>query len=110
MHLYFNSRIQQDTIFLIGYLGANKAAPAPADRKIAALDDATAALLLPAVQKVREAAARLPAWEGCAAGQKIERLAIQQKSTGRMGRILDATVATCASESVSFNFTKIEWD
>ncbi|HMS21317.1 type VI secretion system tube protein Hcp [uncultured Sphingorhabdus sp.] len=76
----------------------------------AATDAETAALLLPAVQKVREAAARMPAWRGCAAGQKIESLAIKQKSTGRMGRILDATVSQCASEQVSFNFTKIEWD
>ena len=75
-----------------------------------ATDEETAALLLPAVQKVREAAARMPAWEGCAAGQKIEGLAIKQKSTGRTGRILDATVSTCATEQVSFNFTKIEWD
>lgn len=70
----------------------------------------TAALLVPAVQKVREAAARMPAWDGCAAGQKIDSFSIKQKSTGRMGRILDATVSSCASEQVSFNFTKIEWD
>lgn len=88
----------------------DKTTPAPsAEKKIAAPDDETAALLLPAVQKVREAAMRTPAWEGCAAGQKIEGLAIKQKTTGRTGRILDATVATCAAESVSFNFTKIEW-
>jgi type VI protein secretion system component Hcp len=89
----------------------DKSTPAPAaDKKIAASDDdQTAALLVPAIQKVREAAMRTPAWEGCAAGQKIEGLAIKQKTTGRTGRILDATVATCATESVSFNFTKIEW-
>ena len=88
----------------------NRHPPPLAEKKIAAPDDdQTAALLLPAVQKVREAAMRTPAWEGCAAGQKIEGLAIKQKTTGRMGRILDATVATCAAESVSFNFTKIEW-
>lgn len=76
----------------------------------AATDAETAALLLPAVQKVREAAARMSAWKGCTAGQKIENLAIKQKSTGRMGRILDATVNSCTSDQVSFNFTKIEWD
>lgn len=73
-------------------------------------DQETAALLLPAVQKVREAAMRMPAWAGCAAGQKIEGMAIKQVSTGRTGRILDPVVATCATESVSFNFTKIEWN
>jgi hypothetical protein len=72
-------------------------------------DQETAALLLPAVQKVREAAMRMPAWAGCTAGQKIEGIAIKQVSTGRTGRILDPVVATCATESVSFNFTKIEW-
>jgi hypothetical protein len=72
-------------------------------------DQETAALLLPAVQKVREAAMRMPAWSGCAAGQKIEGIAIKQKSTGRTGRILDPEVVSCATDSVSFNFTKIEW-
>lgn len=70
----------------------------------------TAALLLPAVQKVREAAARVPAWAGCTVGQQIPDMRIMQKSTGRTGRIRDATVSNCASEQVSFNFTKIEWD
>jgi type VI protein secretion system component Hcp len=89
----------------------DKSKPAPAaNKKIAAPDDdQTAALLLPAVQKVRVAAARTPAWAGCAAGQKIEGMTIKQVSTGRTGRILDPVVATCATESVSFNFTKIEW-
>lgn len=87
----------------------SKRAPA-AGKKIAAPDDdQTAALLLPAVQKVRVAAARMPAWGNCAAGQKIEGMTIKQVSTGRTGRILDPVVATCAAESVSFNFTKIEW-
>jgi type VI protein secretion system component Hcp len=85
--------------------------PAPGNTVAAPGSDPEAvALLLPAVQKVREAAMRMSAWEGCAAGQKIEGLAIKQKTTGRMGRILDATVSSCATESVSFNFTKIEWD
>lgn len=89
----------------------DKSRPAPAaNKKIAAPgDDETAALLLPAVQKVREAAARIPAWAGCAAGQKIEGMTIKQVSTGRTGRILDPVVTSCAAESVSFNFTKIEW-
>jgi hypothetical protein len=72
-------------------------------------DQETAALLLPAVQKVREAAARMPAWAGCAAGQKIDGIAIKQVSTGRTGRILDPEVISCTTDSVSFNFTKIEW-
>lgn len=67
-------------------------------------------LLLPAVQKVREAAARTEAWPGCTPGQRLPGVEIMEASTGRKGRILDATVSKCASEQVSFNFTKIEWD
>lgn len=91
--------------------GADQASK-PAPGKIAAADpdSETTALLLPAVQKVREAAARMPAWGNCAAGQTFKGMEIRQVSTGRTGRILDATVATCAAESVSFNFTKIEWN
>ncbi|WP_373475318.1 hypothetical protein [Sphingorhabdus sp.] len=72
-------------------------------------DQETAALLLPAVQKVREAAARMTPWTGCAAGQQIGSVLIKQKSTGKEGKILDPVVTTCATDSVSFNFTKIEW-
>jgi hypothetical protein len=83
--------------------------PSVSERTLSAGDQETAALLLPAVQKVREAAARMSAWKGCAAGQKIEAMAIKQKSTGRTGRILDPVMVSCATDSVSFNFTKIEW-
>lgn len=87
-----------------------KTAPAPTGKTIAAPDDdQTAALVLPAVQKVRVAAARMTPWSGCTAGQKIEGMTIKQVSTGRTGRILDPVVATGAAESISFNFTKIEW-
>jgi hypothetical protein len=87
-----------------------KTAPAPTGKTIAAPDDdQTAALLLPAVQKVRVAAARMSPWTGCPAGQQIGPVLIKQKSTGKEGRILDPVVVSCATESVSFNFTKIEW-
>ena len=76
---------------------------------IATRDQQTAALLLPAVQKIREAAARMTPWTGCAAGQKINAIAIRQISTGKEGQILDPVVTICATESLSFNFTKIEW-
>ncbi len=87
-----------------------KTAPAPTGKTIAAPDDdQTAALLLPAVQKARVAAARMTPWTGCAAGQQIGSVMIKQKSTGKEGKILDPVVVSCATESVSFNFTKIEW-
>jgi hypothetical protein len=72
-------------------------------------DPEPAALLLPAVQKVREIAAKIPAWPGCAVGQSLGVVTITEKSTGRTGKILDATVGGCAAEQISLNFTKIEW-
>lgn len=89
----------------------DKSAPAPTGPgTIAAPGQQEAALLLPAVQKVREAAARMGAWRGCAPGQRLGGVHIKVAKTGRTGRILDAVVTQCATESVSFNFTKIEWD
>jgi type VI protein secretion system component Hcp len=77
--------------------------------RVRSQDEETAALLLPAVQKVRTVSIASPAWPGCAAGQKVDAFTIKQKSTGRTGLVLDATVSACAAESVSLNFAKIEW-
>ena len=71
-------------------------------------DPVPAGLLLPAVQKAREASAAIPAWRGCKVGQRLPRLPIRNDKTGRSGAILDAVVTECAAEQVSFNFTKIE--
>lgn len=73
------------------------------------VDTETAALLLPAVQKIREATARMTPWAGCTAGQTLDAITIKQVSTGKEGKILDPVLTTCAADSVSFNFTKIEW-
>ena len=75
----------------------------------ASVDTETAALLLPAVQKIREATARMGQWKGCAAGQTLDAIAITQVSTGKEGKILDPVLTVCSADSVSFNFTKIEW-
>lgn len=91
-------------------LPSGREASAPSVSEIVVTRDRqTAALLLPAVQKVREAAARMTPWTGCAAGQHIGSVLIKQKSTGKEGKILDPVVVSCATDSVSFNFTKIEW-
>jgi hypothetical protein len=65
-------------------------------------------LLLPAVQKVREAAARMPAWRGCRVGQRLTGVSLREAATGRTSRVLDAVVTACAAEQVSFNFSKVE--
>lgn len=82
----------------------------PGDLAAPSNDPIAIGLLLPAVQKVREAAARTEAWPSCTLGQKLPGVEIMEASTRRTGRILDATVSQCGSEQVSFNFTKIEWD
>jgi hypothetical protein len=74
------------------------------------VDPVPAGLLLPAVQKVRRAQASAAALPGCRVGARLGPVLIREGSAGRTGRILDATVSECASESISFNFTKIEWD
>lgn len=84
---------------------------APTEWVVATEDGAMDAMLLPAVQKIREAAARIP-MKGCKVGAKVDAIAIKQKSTGKIGWIKDATVASCsanAEESLSFNFSKIEY-
>jgi hypothetical protein len=67
-------------------------------------------LLLPAVQKVREAAARMPAGETCRVGPLKGPLSIRESESGATGRILDAAVSACAGETVTITFSKIEWD
>lgn len=67
-------------------------------------------LLLPAIQKVREAAAARPSGSECRTGAVAKPIAIRESESGATGRILDATVTGCTSEQISFNFTKIEWD
>jgi type VI protein secretion system component Hcp len=89
---------------------ANTAGPAAGGKLAAPGSGEQAALLLPAVQKVREAAARMKSWPGCKAGQRLSGVSIREAASGRTARILDAVVTQCAAESVSFNFTKIEWD
>jgi hypothetical protein len=75
----------------------------------AAPEPVPAGLLLPAVQKIREATARgvVP---GCQAGQSIPSVAVRNSADGKTGRILDATLTACAADEVSFTFQKIEWD
>lgn len=67
-------------------------------------------LLLPAIQKVRQAAAARPSGSECRIGAVTRPVAISESESGATGRILDATVTGCTAEQISFNFTKIEWD
>jgi hypothetical protein len=76
---------------------------------IAAPEPVPAGLLLPAVQKIREATAR-GVVSGCQAGQRLPPVAVRNSADGKTGRILDATLTACAGDEVSFTFQKIEWD
>lgn len=71
-------------------------------------DSETATLLLPAVQKVREAAMRMRPLEGCRVGQRVPGVWIRQNSSGRTYRVLDATIAACATDGMSLNFTRLK--
>jgi hypothetical protein len=89
---------------------AARAGSAGAPRALAAPNPVPVGLLLPAVQKVREAAARIPAGAACTVGPVRGPVAVMESESGATGRILDAAVTGCSAESVSVNFTKIEWD
>jgi hypothetical protein len=89
----------------------DKSSPKLAEGRVAAPGAAEpAALLLPAVQRVREAAARVPAWRGCAVGQHIATASLREGATGRTARVLDARVTECGAEQVGFTFSKVIWD
>jgi len=86
------------------------AAPAGATPADVGLANEQAALLLPAVQKVREAAARMNAGDTCKIGPVRGPVQIRDSSDGSTARILDANVVSCDHETVTFTFSKIERD
>lgn len=65
-------------------------------------------LLLPAVQKVREATAARPAGLRCEVGQSLHNLVLYEDQSGRRVLVPEAQVTACAHEEISFNFTKVE--
>lgn len=86
----------------------DKATPRLAETVSAGEDETEAALLLPAVQKVREAAARMPRGHSCTVGQTYETVEIRKGKDGPVHTARDVTVSACAGEQISLNFTKIE--
>jgi len=69
----------------------------------------TIALLLPAVQKAREAAAALPRGMECKVGEELANIIIRNEDTAQIVRVPVATITACSSEQISFNFEKVEW-
>lgn len=65
-------------------------------------------LLLPAVQKVREAAAARPRGMACTPGATLRNLTIRDDETAQIVRVPEATVTACTAESLSLNFVKVE--
>ena len=78
----------------------NVAAPGPRPQPIG--------LLLPAVQKVREAAAARPAGMACEVGATLRNLTIRNEETAQIVRVPEAKVTGCNAEQISLNFTKVE--
>lgn len=68
----------------------------------------TIGLLLPAVQKVREAAAARPKGMACEVGATLRNLTIRMEETAQVVRVPEATVTACMTEQISLNFTKVE--
>jgi len=66
-------------------------------------------LLLPAVQKVREAAARRNPGDSCNVGPVNGPVQMRDDTTGGTRTILDAEVVACEPETVTIVFTKIDW-
>ncbi|MGQ7829396.1 hypothetical protein [Altererythrobacter sp. Z27] len=71
-------------------------------------DPQAVGLLLPAVQKVREAAAARPAGMACEVGATLRNLVIRNEETAQVVRVPEATVTACSAEQISLNFTKVE--
>jgi hypothetical protein len=71
-------------------------------------DPQVAALLLPAVQKVREAAAARPRGMACTVGATLRNLTIRDDQTAQIVRVPEAKVTACTAEKVTLNFTKVE--
>ena len=67
-----------------------------------------ASLLLPAVQKVREAAAARPSGMACEVGATLRNLTIRNEETAQVVRVPMATVTACSAEQVTLNFSKVE--
>ncbi|MXO59231.1 hypothetical protein GRI89_06725 [Altererythrobacter salegens] len=67
-------------------------------------------LLLPAVQKVREASVPRPRGKGCTGQQRMRATPILEDASGATGTIMDGQVTACSAETITFTFSKIEWD
>ncbi len=90
--------------------GAGAPAPRPAATDLAAPSGEPQAigLLLPAVQKVRSAAAARPRGMACTPGATLRNLTIRDEQTAQIVRVPEATVTACTAEAISLNFAKVE--
>ena len=73
-------------------------------------DPQQVALLLPAVQKVREAAARRSAGQPCRVGPVGAPVLMRDDATGGSRVIHDAEIVACDVEEISFTFSRITWE
>ena len=87
---------------------AASAPAAPGNVKAKGPRPQTVGLLLPAVQRVREAAAALPEGMKCEVGATLRNLTIRNEETAQVVRVPTATVTACSAEQVTLNFSKVE--
>ena len=88
--------------------GAASASAAPGDVAAPGPRPQAASLLLPAVQKVREAAAARPSGMAGEVGATLRNLTIRNEETAQVVRVPMATVTACSAEQVTLNFSKVE--
>lgn len=82
----------------------------PADLRAPNSDPVPIGLLLPAVQKVREATVPRPAGAACSGQKRMRASPILEEASGATGTIVDGQVIACSAETITFTFSKIDWD
>ena len=87
---------------------AASASGAPGDVAAPGPGAQAASLLLPAVQKVREATAARPAGMKCEVGAALRNLTIRLEETAQVVRVPMARITACPTDQVTLTFAKVE--
>jgi hypothetical protein len=82
--------------------------PTRTDSIVRPVPPPAAGLLLPAVQKVREAVATRPRGMACKVGDTLTNLIIRDEDTAQIVRVPEAAITVCSADQITLNFTKVE--